>query len=256
MSDILEKYTFGGVKITFASIKKLFSDTAAAHHEDKNFPETVAYAQITAALLVSSCKEKDASISVIIKNMDTAYGAVAENDGRICGYYEKIPVSDNEKTILEITRRLYLRGDYKSVVCADNTENAVNEYLTTSLQSEAKFALWKTDNGAFSGLLIEQFPITKPEQEIWRNSANREFEYLSPIIGGDMIIKRELFKKYRLTDMISLKYGCTCSSETAANIIRNIPETELPDIADENGYIEIVCKFCGKKRKKKVLWPE
>lgn len=251
MPDVLKKYTYGGVKVAFITLEKTIKDTVSAHSLDEICAETTAYAEIVAAIIVASCKEDGASVSVSIKKEENLFGAVAENDGRVCGFHEKISPLQNSGIVLEVTRRLYLRGDYKSIVSANDVSSAVNEYFRTSLQVEARFALGKTGN-VYYGLLVEQFPITCEREEIWRNAANEEIEYLEPIENGNLSTERELMKKYTLMGVVPIKFGCTCSSASVSEIIKSIPHEELKATADENGYIEIRCKFCGKTRKRKV----
>ena len=251
MLDVLKKYTYGGVKVAFVTLEKVFNDTVSAHSLDKECAEITAYAELIAAVVVASFKEEDASVSVNIKKGGDVFGAVAENDGRVCGFYEKEKDEKHSDIVLEITRRLHLRGAYKSVVSAVDITSAVNEYFKTSLQVEARFTLGR--NGRiFYALLIEQFPITCEREEIWRHSAEEEAEYLKPIFEGDILNERELFKKYNLVDVVSQKYGCTCSASSVSDILENTPKEELAKAADEDGYIEIRCKFCGKIRKRKI----
>lgn len=189
--------------------------------------------------MASMRKESNASVAVCIKDpvQKQKYTAIAEPDGRLRGRADEAETGVIANGIvLEVTQKLSVRGDYTSVVCGTNIEDSVCQYFSTSQQTTARCHLACTQD-TYLCLIVEQFPITDPEHEQYRNSAQEEWEFLEPlrqqpITDGTVI---EPLDKYTEVQLVPLKFGCTCTRRSLGRALSALSQQERQNIADENG---------------------
>ena len=76
-------------------------------------------------------------------------------------------------------------------------------------------------------------------------SSTRDSELTDPGLSGDDLLYR-LFHEdgVRVFEPTMLRPGGRCSAERAERILRQIPATELPDLAIDDQLI-VTCEFCN-----------
>lgn len=256
-ADFLYKFTHGGARIYLALVKQPVLQSAQIHHLNAQQTAGLGYAHAVAACMAAMRKESNASVAVCIKDpvQKQKYTAIAEPDGRLRGRADEAETGVIANGIvLEVTQKLSVRGDYTSVVCGTNIEDSVCQYFSTSQQTTARCHLACTQD-TYLCLIVEQFPITDPEHEQYRNSAQEEWEFLEPlrqqpITDGTVI---EPLDKYTEVQLVPLKFGCTCTRRSLGRALSALSQQERQNIADENGFAAVTCKYCGKQYRVPVL---
>ena len=160
---------------------------------------------------------------------------------------DKAGSSVSDEVILEVTQKLTVRGDYSSIVEGKDIEDAIAHYCKTSQQVEAHCAVL-TFGKTYCCLLVEQFPITCEAEEVFRHAADREWEHLQPFITATELTDEALkiFEKYRKVADTPLRFGCTCNRRSVRAALSAVDKEELKNAADEDGFVSVNCKYCGK----------
>lgn len=249
MEESLYKFTTVGSRIHLVFLNKAVKEIQKAHNLTDYQADKLGRAAALAECLVANRKEDNAAIAVTVKypKEKMQFTAIAEKDGRVRGNCEEYDVvsSITDGVVLEITQKLTVRGDYSSIVSGKNEEDAIGEYYRVSQQTEARCAV--TEYGdTYSCLLVEQFPITCAEEEKYRGSCEAVWEYLKPFREGESV-DLTLFEKYRKVAHTPLKFGCTCTRRSVRAALESVDKDELLKAADEDGFVEVNCKYCGKK---------
>ena len=141
-------------------------------------------------------------------------------------------------------------------------------YFNNSEQLETKFLTFNyfdieknNRKNLFSAglIMLQKMPVKnsfdeESDEEIWQHSLNflstlGKEEFLSINLTSEEILYR-LFNELEITvyEKIIIKNQCRCSDEKIKFAIENLSKKELREIADENGYVKVVCEFCKKER--------
>ena len=141
-------------------------------------------------------------------------------------------------------------GNLKAIsklVEGKDIEDAIAHYYKTSQQVEAHCAVL-TFGKTYCCLLVEQFPITCEAEEVFRHAADREWEHLQPFITATELTDEALkiFEKYRKVADTPLRFGCTCNRRSVRAALSAVDKEELKNAADEDGFVSVNCKYCGK----------
>ena len=114
--------------------------------------------------------------------------------------------------------------------------------------------LWLHSNGEqAAGMLLQELPQS---EVIDRQQRQAQWEHLSQLT--DTVTADELFslpfeqllhrlyhqEALRLFPPAELRFQCSCSQQRMLAAMRSLGETELLDILEERGSIEITCEFC------------
>jgi len=249
MESISTRRETGGVRFFAAFIgKDIIEKTAQMHGIDITAAKTAAVTMAIASCIVSSIKENDASVCVAASfpAKGKKYVSIAERDGRVRGFEDETSTGIiKDGVILEVTRKLAVRGDYSSVVTAKDINSAVAEYMKNSQQTVSFSTAGETEDGAFC-IIAEQFPITEPKHEIYRFAAQTEWEKILPETKKGNF---DVLEEYSVLENMPLVYGCTCSRRKVQQaVISSGVNTET----DEDGLAEVKCRYCGKVYKVSV----
>lgn len=164
-----------------------------------------------------------------------------------------------------------LVGDGQLVVTVDNEEGmpwqgivplvggslsaCLERYFETSEQLPTRLVL-AADGHRAAGLLLQKLP--SPEgmgegEEGRRRDLWDEAALLHATLGGRELLDTEadvllhrLFGEHdlRLFEGESVAFGCRCSAERVADVLRSLGEAEAMDIIAEQGAISVTCEFC------------
>ena len=248
--DILKQYMTPGTRICVAFINDVAEQTLIAHGYPTDTSRTeLAAAESLAACLCIQLKEADSSVSVSLKypEQGRSYSAIAEQDGRVRACMEEYTAGIiTEGVILEITQRLAVRGDYTGIVTAPNVEAAVTEYYKSSRQIEAYCAFKKFKEG-YCCVICEKLPVTCPEDEWRRADAENVTERIKEACENSYDACVNTLDKLQLTSQTKLTYGCTCTKRGLTRALALMDAEALAQSADDDGSMEIVCKYCGRK---------
>lgn len=249
MTEKLLKYTCEGARIHIVFLNEAVERMRKVHALSGDDTSRLGQAAALAQCLTADRKEDNASVAVSIRfpDSDKSYTAIAETDGRVRGMCDNAGISVSDKVILEVTQKLTVCGDYSSIVEGRDIEDAISQYYKTSQQVEAHCAVL-TFGKTFCCLLVEQFPITCEKEEVFRHAADREWEYLQPFAKSTELTEETLgiFNKYRKVAETPLRFGCTCTRQSVKRALSAVDKEELKKIADEDGFVSVNCKYCGK----------
>lgn len=164
-----------------------------------------------------------------------------------------------------------LVGDGQLIVTVDNEEGmpwqgivpltgetlavCLERYFETSEQLPTRLVL-AADGHRAAGLLLQKLPSpedTGEGEEGRRRDLWDEATILLATLGSrelldteaDVLVHR-LFAEHdlRLFEGDAVKFGCRCSPERVANLLRSLGEDEAQDVLAEQGAITVTCEFC------------
>lgn len=159
---------------------------------------------------------------------------------------------------LAITLKPHRGQMYQGIVAleTDSVSRAVERYFETSEQLPTR--IWATAHpqGA-AGMLLQRLPDpqnARPEtldqaRVAWQRIQNSA-EMLTDQELLDLPAERQLLHLFptesvRIQPPVDLAFGCSCSRERTANVLRIMGRAEIDDILRQEGRIDITCEFCG-----------
>lgn len=145
---------------------------------------------------------------------------------------------------------------------------ALEHYMLKSEQLDTRIVLAADDTVA-AGLLIQRLPAagegnlaaSATAREEDRIGANEDFNRIALLTGtverAELLalpaegLLRRLFweERVRLFEPLAPRFGCTCSRERVAAMLRGLGEAEVRDIVAERGEVEVGCEFCGAQQR-------
>jgi molecular chaperone Hsp33 len=144
--------------------------------------------------------------------------------------------------------------------------DAAQHYFTQSEQIKTSFKLavhpqdhhWRS-----GGIMIQQMPEEnagkqvfddeEPSFEDWTRAAMllstcSEGEILSPVLASSDVLFRLFHEEgVRIYSPTHIRFKCRCNHERVVGILRTIPRTEIEDICEKEGHVDITCEFCSQK---------
>ncbi|MEY4762920.1 MAG: hypothetical protein RLZZ200_2776 [Pseudomonadota bacterium] len=164
-----------------------------------------------------------------------------------------------------------LVGEGQMVVTVDNEEGmpwqgivplvgatlsaCLEQYFESSEQLPTRLVL-AADAHRAAGLLLQKLPSpdgTGEGEEGRRRDLWDEAALLHATLGGRELLDTEpdvllhrLFGEHdlRLFEGETVAFGCRCSPERVANVLRSLGAHEANDIVAEQGVISVTCEFC------------
>jgi molecular chaperone Hsp33 len=159
---------------------------------------------------------------------------------------------------LAITLKPHRGQMYQGIVAleTDSVRRAVERYFETSEQLPTR--IWATANrqGA-AGMLLQRLPdpqhahaetldLARTAWQRIQNSADRLTDReLLELPAESLLLHLFPAESVRVQPPVHLAFGCSCSRERTANVLRIMGRTEVDDILVQEGRIDITCEFCG-----------
>lgn len=139
---------------------------------------------------------------------------------------------------------------YQGLVPMEGTRlaHAFEAYFDRSEQIPTRLIL-ATDSQRAVGLMLQKLPESPSSGEDWA-TAQALFETL----GADELLQSDpqtlLFRLFHqegisVLDTRLLAFGCSCSRERVAEVLRSLGPAEAMAAAEENDQALIHCEFCG-----------
>ena len=150
-------------------------------------------------------------------------------------------------------------GDYDSYQSLVPTEgaslaDALNAYMTRSEQIPSHFVL-AADASVCAGLLLQAVPReggrteTEPDTDAWGRiqtlAATLKREELLRLGDEDVLFRLYHQEDVRLLPPRSVTFGCRCSKERVAGVLRILGADEVRGLLADRRTIEVDCDFCG-----------
>lgn len=240
---------------------------------------------VTLCVLLSAMLKYDGIFTLQIKGSGPINALVADatTDGKIRGYasFDEQGVKklakrkpDKENNFFHLLGKGYVsftvdqdREDierYQGIVelQGDSLMDSVRYYFDQSEQIKTDFMLethpqdsqWRT-----GAIMIQHMPNEQKgeiaddlSQEDWTRSSMlmqtcKENELLSPNLSAQDLLFRLFHEEdVRVFPTFPLHHVCRCSRERVENIIRSLPKTEVSELLEERGKIDVNCEFCSR----------
>lgn len=128
----------------------------------------------------------------------------------------------------------------------------VERYFDRSEQLPTRIRIATTADQV-TGVLVQRLPSANPtavaDSDAWQRVAQRA----TALSDGALLesatedLLRATFARevIRLSPPRRLAFGCSCSSDRAANALRAMGRTEVDALIDSEQRIEVSCEFCG-----------
>ena len=133
---------------------------------------------------------------------------------------------------------------------ADSLSQSLETYFAQSEQLPTRLLL-AADATRAAGLMIQLLPGHGGDAEGWERAS-----HLFATLGAAELLatpeEELLFRLFhedgvRLLASKVLGFGCSCSAERVANMLRGIGHDEAMAAAHEDGVATITCEFCGQR---------
>jgi molecular chaperone Hsp33 len=159
---------------------------------------------------------------------------------------------------LAITLKPHRGQMYQGIVAleTDSVSRAVERYFETSEQLPTR--IWATAHpqGA-AGMLLQRLPDPQNARPETLDQARAAWQRIQT--SADMLTDQKLLdlsaerlllhlfpnESVRIRAPLDLAFGCSCSRERTANVLRIMGRSEIDDILGQEGRIDIRCEFCG-----------
>ncbi|QDI02809.1 Hsp33 family molecular chaperone HslO [Xanthomonas cerealis pv. cerealis] len=141
---------------------------------------------------------------------------------------------------------------YQSLVALSAAElgEAFEDYFRQSEQLPTRLIL-AADGHQAAGLLLQKLPGDSGDEDGW-NRAGALFETVSEAellaLPAATLLHRLFHEEApELLGTRPLRFGCSCSRERVAAMLRSLGEEEARAAAETTGQVEIRCEFCGRR---------
>lgn len=264
-SDSLHRFELENANVRGVLVR--LEETWTQVRERADYPPAIAalLAQtLAASALLTGNIKFEGSLSIQLKSAGPLGLLFAEctHDGRLRGlarFEGEIPddfsLTDNERTpLLAITIENNTSGQrYQGLVPVEDAALATlfERYFERSEQLPTRIVL-ASDGERCAGLMLQHVPGSAGAQadpDAW----NRVGHLLASIRNEELLklpaqeLLRRLFheESVRLQPAHALAFGCRCSRERVAGMLRALGRSEADASINEEGVIEVTCEFCN-----------
>ncbi|MBT8108705.1 MAG: Hsp33 family molecular chaperone HslO [Gammaproteobacteria bacterium] len=142
---------------------------------------------------------------------------------------------------------------YQGIVEIDEGSLAASleHYFLRSVQVPSHIALVASDEIA-AGILLQQVPGQPIEEDDWnRLQFIVETLALSDFSGdAGLALLGKLFAEddVRVYEPRAVQFRCRCSAAKTEDVLRMLGEGEARQTLEEQGGIEVICEYCGRRR--------
>ena len=134
------------------------------------------------------------------------------------------------------------------------TTDVLERYMHRSEQLDTRFAL-AADGERATGLLLQRLPShggrTQADADLWERAAPLARAFTAADLLG--LPQAELLRRVFRTDDLRMfetrgvRFGCRCSRDRVAGVIRMLGAAEARGILAEQGKILVTCEFCAER---------
>jgi len=186
--------------------------------------------------------------------------AECSHDGRLRGLarWQDEPAADFRLTdgtepVLAITIENATSGQrYQGLVPIEDSDLAVlfERYFERSEQLPTRIVL-ATDDSSCAGIMLQQLPVDaggEVDADAW-NRVGILLDTLKPAELSTLPAEHLLLRLFheesaRVYPSRPLAFGCRCSRERVAGMLRSLGRSEAEAAVSDNGAAEIICEFC------------
>jgi molecular chaperone Hsp33 len=259
-NDFLQKFIFEHlpVKGCLVRLEQSWKEVQLRAQPDKDVCEILGQAICAAAVLGSSIKF-EGSVSLQIQSSGKLRLLLGQcsNKGNLQGIARKNPDASKllellENPVLSINLEPEESGvPYQGIVSMDdgNLAKALETYFDQSEQLETRF--WLVANQQCCAAMMLQRMPGKHAQE---DDFDRLVHLASTLTENELLntetahLLHLLFNEetVRLFDAEPLQFGCKCSQERVAGVLKSLGQAEIDSLLEERELVEVNCEYCGK----------
>jgi molecular chaperone Hsp33 len=217
---------------------------------------------LTASALFTGNIKFEGSLSIQIKNAGALSLLFAEcgDDGRVRGlarWQSDLPADFRLTSVgaplLAITIDNAVSGQrYQGVVTCEDDDIAVlfERYFQRSEQLPTRVLL-AFDGERCAGLMLQQLPSSEgsADGDAWNRAghllATLSAEELLGLDAERLLLRLFHEESVRLLGEQPLRFGCRCSRERVAGVLRTLGREEAGASVQDDGRIEVTCEFCN-----------
>ena len=141
---------------------------------------------------------------------------------------------------------------YQGIVAidGDSLSSSLEHYFERSVQLPSHVALVANEQVA-GGILLQQMPGQRVDEDDW----NRLQFLLKTVSLGDfdgeagLDLLRKLFAEDDVHEPRPVAFRCRCSKQKVEDVLKMLGEKESRAALDEQGEIEVMCEYCGRRRR-------
>ena len=135
----------------------------------------------------------------------------------------------------------------------DNLAQCLESYFAQSEQLATRIWLASEGNDC-GGLLLQQLPAqieqdSQQRADQWQHVCQLADtvrpEELLELDSADLLFRLYHQEKVRLFEARNVEFQCSCSWQRSGAALATLPRTELADMLEEQGQIEVNCEFCN-----------
>jgi molecular chaperone Hsp33 len=259
-ADQLYRFLFENQNIRgeFVQLEATWRDVLERAHYPAPVKTVLGEALASAALLVATLKIKG-SLTLQVRGSGPMHLLVVQafSDGSVRGLARWCgDVSPGALAQLTGSGQLVMTIDpdegerYQGIVplMGDYLHDALQHYFDQSEQLPTRLWLSAGDEVA-AGLLLQALPGDSEDDDSW-NRVSRLSETVTDRELQKLDVETLLRRLYheeevRLFKPRPVTFSCTCSREKIISTLRQLGETEINSIVEEQGQLEVDCEFCG-----------
>ena len=142
---------------------------------------------------------------------------------------------------------------YQGIVAidADSLAGCLEHYFERSVQVPSHISLVANGETA-AGLLLQQMPGQPIDEDDWNRlhflAETLKVEDFEGDAGMELIGKLFAEDDVRVYESKPVDFRCRCSSQKAEDVLKMLGEDEAREALAEQGEIQIVCEYCGRRR--------
>ncbi|MSQ60351.1 MAG: Hsp33 family molecular chaperone HslO [Betaproteobacteria bacterium] len=146
------------------------------------------------------------------------------------------------------------KQNYQGIAGLDGScvAEVLEHYMATSEQLETRLCL-ASNRERSAGLMLQRMPGTylSEDAEAW----NRATQLARTITAAELLslpktqILRRLYhqKDVRVFEPKIMSFGCSCTRERVANMLRMLGAAEVQSILSEREEVDVHCEFCNRR---------
>lgn len=142
---------------------------------------------------------------------------------------------------------------YQGIVEIDNASLAASleNYFARSVQVPSHVAL-VSDETMCGGVLLQQMPGQVIDEDDWKRlgflAATLTTGDFPDATGIELIGKLFSEDDVRVFEGHPVSFRCRCSRQIAEEVLRMLGEDETRGVIEEQGQVEVICEYCGRRR--------
>jgi molecular chaperone Hsp33 len=276
-SDALKKFLFADRSVRIESVRIEQAWLSAQRHQQYPAPVTALLGELVAASTLLTANLKfDGSLLLQLQG-DGAIALMvvecrADLSMRATVKMRERPLPDTSDlqallnpggtakfiVVLDPPKHTPGRQAYQGIVPleGDTVAQALEQYMLRSEQLHTRIWL-AADALHCSGLLIQRLPLQGGAQQTEIETADESWaraqhlaQTLTPAemlsTAQDTLLHRLFWQETLLVfEPRLITWKCSCSQERVADMLRMLGKTEVDDILQERGKVEVACEFCG-----------